>query len=65
MLSPKKLLPMTPAAFTKGLLCLPIVIILVTLLKVLHDYIFSFFFFFLANDAFQLRFFKSSMSKPL
>ena len=46
MLSPKKLLPMTPAAFAKGLLYLPIVIILVTLLKVLHDYIFSFFFFF-------------------
>ena len=52
MFSPKKLLPMTPAAFTKGLLCLPTVIISVTLLKVPHDYIFSFFFFFLANGAF-------------
>lgn len=49
MLSQKKLLPMIPAAFTKGLLCLPTVIILVIILKVLHDYIFSFF---LANDAF-------------
>ena len=47
MFSPKKLLPMTPAAFTKGLLCLPTVIISVTLLKVPHNYIFSFFFFWL------------------
>lgn len=62
MLSQKKLLPMIPAAFTKGLLCLPTVIILVIILKVLHDYIFSFF---LANDAFWFRFFKSSVSKPL